>query len=236
MNDLLMPYAELCAIAYADDSVSKYRALGYKAIALHQRGAIDEGYALLKDGVLKIVMRGTDGPNDWVWRNLGGITPVRSPLIQGSVHPGLLAGAETLIQPIQSLLDMLDCEYLAFTGHSKGGAIAHLLGHVFKRYSPSVVSFGAPRAFGDVERLSKHYRVVHELDPVARIPPRSLGWRHVGEANVILPDGRIESGVNAWRSAMARSGNFDVIKNVWHDRLKSHFDYGAGLRQLWQDG
>lgn len=233
--DLLLEYAASCAIAYADDSVAAYRALGCKAIALHQLGAIDEGYALLKDGNLKIVVRGTDGPNDWAWRNLSGVVPVPSKSLGAAVHPGFWAGAKTLIPPIRSLLDMLDYKHFAITGHSKGGAIAHLLGCALEHYSPSVISFGAPRCFGRVRALRKHYRVAHELDPVPRTPPGILGFHHVGDDVVIRADGRVEYGMMAWVDAMARSGGIDLIKHTWGDRLASHFDYGAEMRQLWRD-
>ncbi len=68
------------------------------------------------------------------------------------------------------------------TGHSLGGAMAHLAG---RRYHfREVVTFGEPRV-GPKEqpgfRAARHVRYVNGRDTVPSLPPRALGYEHHGE-------------------------------------------------------
>jgi Lipase (class 3) len=80
----------------------------------------EEVYCLNKDGKLTIVLAGTNEPMDWLI-NLLAVPMGRT----WDVHPGYAAIALALYTRIREFSDATDIEV---TGHSKGGAIAALLG------------------------------------------------------------------------------------------------------------
>ena len=78
------------------------------------------------------------------------------------------------------------------TGHSLGAALATLAGDRYKN-TQAVYTFGSPRV-GDAVFSENYktpcYRIVHNRDIVARIPP-PIFYRHVGEIQFIDGHGKI---------------------------------------------
>lgn len=77
------------------------------------------------------------------------------------------------------------------TGHSLGGAMAHLTG---RRYPfQEVVTFGEPRGGTGLEagfQAARHVRYVNRRDTVPLLPQRFLGYEHHGDAiELVDPDG-----------------------------------------------
>ncbi|KAF1911354.1 Alpha/Beta hydrolase protein [Ampelomyces quisqualis] len=75
------------------------------------------------------------------------------------------------------------------TGHSLGGALASLAAAVLRSQGKSVdlYTYGAPKIglqgladFLSNPALGATYRVTHRADPVPKLPPALLGYRHVG--------------------------------------------------------
>ncbi|KAK3185719.1 hypothetical protein K4F52_005584 [Lecanicillium sp. MT-2017a] len=75
---------------------------------------------------------------------------------------------------------------VVITGHSLGGAVAHL-GAAYLRqagYACDVYTYGSPRVGNDkfanfaTSQPGKMFRVTHEADPVPRLPPIIFGYRH----------------------------------------------------------
>jgi hypothetical protein len=229
-QDLLL--AKLCAIAYSQSPIAQYSQSGYRAAPLHQPGAANEAYALIQSGTLTIVCAGSTGLADWAKYNLITI-PQRSPTIGTDVHFGIWSAARTLIRPIEALITIAMPTKLVITGHSLGGGMGALLGAALRRYKPEIVSFGAPRVLtrsSDVE--VNHRRIVHYLDPIPRVPPRVVGWRHQGLPVVIGRDGDVRTGDRAWEEAKNITGVFDI--RHFADRLENHFDYGSEMLALAQ--
>ena len=88
-----------------------------------------------------------------------------------------------------------------FTGHSLGAALATL---ATARYSADhagasvgLYTYGSPRVgnpkFAQAFPNSSAFRVVHNHDPVTRLPPASLGVRHVGVPWMIDASGNVSA-------------------------------------------
>lgn len=233
--DTLNYYAGLAAIAYVPDSIVQYRRLSDYAIALTCVGGLDEAYAVLSGGDLIIIIRGSDEAGDWVFRNAAGVVPTWSRTMKVNVHGGFWKGCKLLIPAIYQIIKTIRHNRLIIVGHSKGGAMAHLIGLYFRDLYPLVYSYGAPRCFGSNVLFNpvNHYRVAHLYDPVPRVPPRILGWQHYGNEIVTWGVNQYDGTPNAWNEAMRLSGDLDTIKSLLTGRIKYHFDYGVRMKSLW---
>ena len=131
------------------------------------------------------------GTDPGVWQNLATDFDAR-PMANTDIHAGfeLAAGgaAPEVAQAIQ--ISRQSQKPLFITGHSLGAALAALSARMaVAGGSPprAVYTFGMPRVGGSHFQASYNvslgnvtYRLVHEIDLVARVPMSSLGFRHVG--------------------------------------------------------
>jgi len=127
-----------------------------------------------------IAFRGTVGILDWL--NDCRANQVDSPFSKGKVHQGFLNSVKNLEEPILNKLDELMLEYpdamIYITGHSKGGALATLMGFcVLSRHKDylkriKIATFGSPRV-GDSDFCDdypfEHYRYESFLDLVPHL-------------------------------------------------------------------
>lgn len=225
-EDLLL--AKLCAIAYSDDALSQYRRLRYHAAALHQKWATDEAY-ILSDGVqMYVVARGSTNWQDWALCNFRAI-PAAIPDLDIKAHWGLWEAAQSVLPAIEAAIVISQPEQIFFIGHSKGGAMALLWAIALQQYKPKVVSFGMPRVLTNSGVKVWHRRVIHIHDPVGRVPPRTLGWRHQGLPIVIGDDGEM-LGTKTLEAEMMKPFELRSLP----DRVASHFSYGPDIRALWE--
>ena len=123
------------------------------------------------------VVTGAVGVIDWlndlraalIWR----------PEFPGHVHHGFAASLADLL-PWLERYDLKDGTI--FCGHSKGGALAILAGHLYRDLDPLVVSFAAPMV-GDRGFLAGYrvratcYENPHDIVP--KLPP--FGYRSIGD-------------------------------------------------------
>lgn len=210
----LKQYANLCRIAYDRDAIVQYSELGYTAEIL-PTSTSEQVYHLRLSGESTIVIAGTNQLSDWLINlfalPLGGTW---------DVHPGYAAIAVALYPQIVSLRP----QRLKIIGHSKGGAIAALLGAALEC---EVVSFGAPRLGS--ERFALHYpddkyiRVVSATDIVARLPSRYAGYRHCGRPIVVV-DGNLCPGEEAWAKVKGDYSFGALFVNLIGS-IHSHFEY-----------
>ena len=132
-----------------------------------------------------------------------------------------------------------------FSGHSLGGAMAAVCA-VRCKISPipsnpqAIFSYGAPRV-GDRTYTSflkvKHYRWVNNNDIVPRVPPRWLGYRHMGQEIYINRRGRI-SNLRSWLRVRDRFwGLIASLKLCKLDYFGDHsmVDYIAHIRGHYED-
>lgn len=226
-KDLL--FAQLSAIAYSKDAIAQYRALNYRAAPLHHLGASDEVFILSNGADICIVARGSDDVWDWTRRNMLAL-PQSIPTLRGiRAHWGFWDAARSVLAAATAAIEISKPDSVTIAGHSKGGAMAVLLGLALQQYKPAIVTFGCPRVLTS-ENLPclNHRRIVHALDPVARVSPRIGGWVHEGLPVVIRPSGMIESGDAAWAKVLEEP--FDI--GSLGDRAASHFEYGPDIKGL----
>lgn len=107
----------------------------------------------------------------------------------GKVHAGF-AGALADVRPaLETALQGINGRML-FTGHSLGAALATLLASL--RTPDALYTFGSPLV-GDQDFVNtltkvKNFRYVDCCDIVTRIPPKGLGYVHLGEPYYIAQD------------------------------------------------
>ena len=102
---------------------------------------------------------------------------------------------------------------MLFTGHSLGAALATLLAGI--KTPDALYTFGSPLV-GDADFVAtlsgvKNFRYVDCCDIVTRIPPKGLGYQHLGQPYYIAQDGSI-------------SFNPDD-KLIRNDRLEAFLEY-----------
>jgi hypothetical protein len=153
--------------------------------------------------------------------------------MEGRVHLGFFAAVFghdlhlTLTEVVQqALIDNPELNVVV-TGHSQGAGEATLFGAylapVLAPIRVSVLNMGSPRV-GDetfksslrlVENLAIH-RLVHDEDAVARLPPTSIGYRHVG--HLLLLNGQ-DSKAYYQQTGDATLGYAGVDPNDWEINL-----------------
>lgn len=189
-----------------------------------------------------VAYRGTDEILDWIY-NLDART---SPEVwhdkRFMCHKGFRRGFSE-IQPAvdrvfaRHVFESGSLDYVVFTGHSLGGALANLhYRHIPVRPKARLITFGAPRVFtsigrwyyGDwsVEERLCHWNVmrwVNNNDPVPRLPPLLRGYRHHGRIMYIDAGGRTHRDASLWfRCADAAMGVFDWITGTGYPFIGDH--------------
>jgi hypothetical protein len=139
----------------------------------------------------------------------------------GLVHTGFF----NALQEVRPALDLAvpgDDWRVLYTGHSLGAALATLLAS--GQHPSALYTYGSPRVGDDefVTTLEKvpHSRYVDCCDIVARIPPETLGYEHIGDPYYIDRSGLIK---------------FDPpIETMEHDRMIAAAEYF--LAYSWRHG
>ena len=129
--------------------------------------------------------------------------PVADPAYVGLVHDGFRGG-------LADLWPMLTTQVgpLIITGHSMGGALAHLAAYRLAAHAPIVVTFAAPRC-GDVAFVSalnaaaQVTRYENQGDIVPTVPP--LAYRAAGFPRLIWQGAIVAAYPNGWGAAVVRT-------------------------------
>lgn len=147
----------------------------------------------------------------------------------GKVHCGFLAALDRIWDELMSELAKHHRSHQALwiTGHSLGAALATLAASRLHQSVNAVYTFGSPRVgdrqFSDrFERLlgDRTFRLVNDEDLVTRVPPRVLGYRHVGEVLYFDQAGVLRQDEQAWRKFLDRV----------HVSLEDLLEPGEGFR------
>jgi hypothetical protein len=183
-------YADLAFASYAEYDRARefYKQHSYTAIPFHScESDRDEGYLLLHQGRLTIVIRGSDDAQDWCQSNLRFWRNWRDE------HSGFAQAASQIFHRIFPAIGIFFEANpnargypITIVGHSRGGAIGlHLAKQLSDRGIPvELFSFGAPRAANSDWVKSAnfpHTRIAHCDDLVPHLPPRRLGYADHGE-------------------------------------------------------
>ena len=121
--------------------------------------------------------------------------------VPGKVHRGFLEAYDKLADQLNNRLANWRERDIWFTGHSLGAALATIASardHNFR----GLYTFGSPRVgdemFGTTFTGKQCFRIVHNNDLVARLPPPIVPWippanyRHVGQLVFIDRDGMVD--------------------------------------------
>jgi hypothetical protein len=156
------------------------------------------------------------------------------------VHAGF-EGQYLRLREINPVIKQQADEYPTYqiicTGHSLGGAMAHLLAADLNDLFDfgdrlSIYSFGQPRV-GDqgwAEYLAtlpfgpRIYRYAIRGDPIVQLPPRVLGYRHSRSQWMVEKDGTVTS-------CAYKEGKFESEQCIWgvtENKLDVHQDYDFG--------
>ncbi|PHH61792.1 hypothetical protein CDD81_7956 [Ophiocordyceps australis] len=107
------------------------------------------------------------------------------------IHSGFLSAWQEVSSLVSNAIANLRSRNpsysISITGHSLGGALATIAAAYLSRdthITPSVFTYGSPRAGNAVfaayaQRAARNWRVTHADDPVSRLPPLAMGFRHV---------------------------------------------------------
>jgi hypothetical protein len=136
----------------------------------------------------------------------------------GKVHQGFADALNEVRGNVERALESIGDKVL-FTGHSLGAAMATLLASV--RKPDFLCTFGSPKVgnsdFAASLNAVRHRRYVDCCDLVARLPPDSFGYQHIGNAHYIdfdrqvtfTPDSRLVE------ADQARAREIYLIEYAW---------------------
>lgn len=161
-------------------------------------------YMFKKDKTVYFASRGTDIKSLTNIIMDAKFMPVWEPGF-GFLHKGFLGWADLLWDEVGAYLvnDGFQAERVVFTGHSAGGAVSNILATrasgILKstgRSKPITVTFGSPKVgtlgFSIViGKMTDHYRVTNNNDPVAHVPIWPLFLHAPGQRYHILSTGEV---------------------------------------------
>ena len=163
-----------------------------------------------------VSFRGTEANDLSDWLTDADFNLVDGPL-DGRVHEGFYDALADIWQALDReiwLHDPQQRKSLWITGHSLGGALAALAAarwtEMGRRIS-GLYTFGQPRT-GDAKfsrnfnfaMKASTFRFVNDNDLVTRVPPRALGFSHVGTLKYFTDAGQLEGDVTWWRMFLDR--------------------------------
>lgn len=158
-----------------------------------------------------VCFRGTEANRveDWI-ANIG-FDLIPGPL-GGRVHKGFYDALSCVWQLLDSEVGRLQNagkRSLWVTGHSLGAALATLAVARWReagRHVSGLYTFGQPRTGDHVFARNfdftfrpHTFRIVNDLDVVTRVPPRALGYQHLGTFIYFTDSGTMSDDIRWWR-------------------------------------
>jgi len=166
-----------------------------------------QAYMIANDEMVILAFRGTESKQDW-------LTDVNAKLVEGNfgkIHRGFSRALGYVWNDIEKTLSRFgtNSRPVWITGHSLGGALATLAAAKFIELNKDVnglYTFGQPRVgdsiFGttfDLRFKHRTFRFVNNEDIVTRVPPRTMGYKHIGSIVYFDSFGKIHKDIKWWQ-------------------------------------
>ncbi|WP_020567558.1 lipase family protein [Neolewinella persica] len=189
-----MTLADFSHLAYLNpDFIEKQlRQWGYHSFAWIEDGKTDtQSFVVAKDNHIVVCFRGTGSGQDWIVD--AKLLKTSSIDGKGRVHRGFKSALDSVWDRIAMTLSTFDDnKKVYFTGHSLGAALAQLAAYRQAISGPNKVGgvyvYGSPRvgnrdykAAYDGLLQDKTFLHINNTDLVPQVPPRILGYRHLGD-------------------------------------------------------
>lgn len=197
-----------------------------------------EAFICGNEAMVILAFRGTQTLEDWQ-------TDFKVQLVEssvGRVHRGFTESLDNIWEEItQSISQFRDKnQKIWITGHSLGGALATLAVDRLTEEDEDIsglYTFGQPRAGDkdfagnfDLKIKSRSFRFFNDEDIVTRVPPRLLGYEHIGTVRFFDYQGVLHKDNIFWKSwlsscesAAARSlDRFSELKSQYPNCAEDH--------------
>ena len=221
---MLAELAEICYLSRAAAGRLAYQ-IGFPEIRFYDRDGA-QAYIFANDDDAVVACRGTE-PHDWNDLRADLTLSLVVSETVGRVHGGFKREVDDLWPRLEMALAS-NTRTLWFTGHSLGGAMAAICAGRCQlsriRSNPrALFTFGSPRVGN--RRYVNHvaveaYRWVNNNDVVARVPPRWLGYQHVGREVYLNAYGAIRC-LTGWQRVK------DRLRGFWRGLRSGEFDHFA---------
>ncbi|KAI1092472.1 alpha/beta-hydrolase [Rostrohypoxylon terebratum] len=181
------------SVTCSDDACDDVEEAGAKIVGTFSGDLTDiEGYVASDDTNKLIVasFRGSSSIRNWI-ADLSFVF-VPCDLVSGCLaHTGFLAAYKEIAKGVSAALKTAVAAQptykIVFTGHSLGGAVATVAAAYARKqgYAADLYTYGSPRVGNDAfvdfvtNQTGSEFRVTHLDDPVPRLPPIFLDYRHV---------------------------------------------------------
>ncbi len=174
-----------------------------------------QGFVAGNDDMILVAFRGTEGGELKDWKADAKIKKVPGKG-GGHVHRGFKKALEGVSSDMAAAVR----EYrrkgqpVFVTGHSLGAALAGLAVAASSTERVEIAglyTYGMPRVGNKVfaKKFMKNYgkrtfRFINNNDIVTRVPPASVGYKHVGVVKYLTAKGKLESGTGSWKNFKRR--------------------------------
>jgi triacylglycerol lipase len=167
-----------------------------------------QAYVAWSDRTTVVAFRGTESIRDWMYNARTKLVDTPVGRVHQGFHTALNAVWSRLGPLVQSQLEQKKAVWLC--GHSLGGALATLAAARLLQeglHPSGLYTYGQPRVgdrSGFARKFNQHFRArafrfVNNNDLVPRVPPRSMGYWHIGRSRYIDASDRLHLSIRRWR-------------------------------------
>ncbi|KAI1444830.1 alpha/beta-hydrolase [Annulohypoxylon stygium] len=239
------------SVTCSDNVCDDVEAAGAKIVGTFNGDLTDiQGY-IASDDTNKLIVasfRGSSSIRNWI-ADLSFIL-VDCDLVKGCLtHAGFLTAYKEIASDVSAALKTAVAAQptykIIFTGHSLGGAVATIAaGYARKQgYAADLYTYGSPRVGNDAfvgfvtNQTGSEYRVTHLDDPVPRLPPIILDYRHTSP-EYWLSDGTANTTSYAAKDIKVCAGfaNTDCNAGTGGLDVDAHLHYFEAISGCGADG